>query len=84
MEREEGGRVQRVLCSLCVTIKARHVVSIWLVSLSKNIMLICTSVVSSGHSRASYVVFVPLDYILNIPPHYNYVIVFSAVEQVSP
>ena len=32
-------------------------------------------VVSSGHSRAFYVVFVPLKYILSMPPHSTYVIV---------
>ena len=35
------------------------------------------SVVSIGHSHAFYVVSVPLEYILSIPPHSAYVIVYS-------
>ena len=34
-----------------------------------------TVVVSIGHSRAFYVIFVPLEYITNIPPHSTYAIV---------
>ena len=36
-------------------------------------------VVSIGHSRAFYAVFVPLEYISNIPPHSTYIIVILIV-----
>ena len=41
-------------------------------------------VVSSGHSRAFYVIFVPLEYIPTTPAHYNYIIDFLLREHVNP
>ena len=40
-------------------------------------------VVSSGHSRAFYVVFVPLEYIPSIPPHSTYIIVICTYHRVT-
>ena len=36
-------------------------------------------VVSIGHSRAFYVIFVPQEYILSIPPHSTFVIVICFI-----
>ena len=40
-----------------------------------------SSVVSIGHSLAFYVIFVPLEYILSMPPYSTYVKVFSYWEK---
>ena len=39
------------------------------------------TVVSLGHSHSFYVVFVPLEYVPSIPPHYTYVIVIHTFRE---
>ena len=59
-----------------------HCNSVLMLFVSKIQLAFKTKQSSFGHFCALCVVFVPLEYILNIPPHFTYVMVFLSAQTI--